>query len=387
MKGIRFLRTFRTVLLCASFLPAASASEALDMQEGEWEFTTEMTMEGMPFSIPPTKDRQCLTKKDLVPKGEEDKDRNCVVKDQQVSGNTVKWTVICKDKDGTSEGKGTITYSGSNYKGTMKMTQTDKRGNAETMTMKLSGRYLGPCSKETLAAQRERERQISEAEKTGQEAMAKYKKDAEESRRKAEAIIAKVKIPAEDRNACVYNLESPDRNRECDSVMGALNLKGGTWKVEKETATKSAVDKQNSLFMVGDLTSEESYLSPEKPFPRHISFAGCEGEKITVKRSGNKFTWKHKCDYPGKGKTTKEIKGGITFNGNSYEGGIIETLYAGKETTTYYTRLAGKLVKEGRSYTAEKRSYTSSDRQETVSDKAKDASDNPVKSIKKLFGW
>lgn len=145
MKRRNFFRIFRTVFFCTTILLTASASEGLDMREGEWEHTAEMVMEGMPFLIPPTKIRVCLTKKDPVPVSEEDKD--CIVKDHTISGNTVRWSVICKDKDGTSEGKGAITYSGSSYKGTIKMTMTDKKGATEQMTFKLSGKYLGPCTK------------------------------------------------------------------------------------------------------------------------------------------------------------------------------------------------------------------------------------------------
>ncbi len=362
------------VLVSMIMLFATTVAEGVDMHEGEWEYTSEVVMEGIPFSVPPTTMRQCLSKKDLVPKTDNDKD--CVVKNQQTSGNTVRWTIICKDSDGTSEGKGVITYSGNSYKGTIKMTATDKGGSTEQMTMRLTGRYLGPCSKETMAAEEAREKQIKEAEKAGKAAMAKYQKDREESRRKAEAIIAKVKVPNEDRDACVFDTESPKNNKECDSIMGELNLRLGTWKVEKETAAKTGINKKEAFYMVMEPESGEGFLSPGQPLPKHIPLFGCEHDKIVFKRSGNRITWRHKCDYPNK----REITGGIVFNGNSYEGGIIETLYSGKEITTMYTHLSGKLVKEGRSFS---RAYTS-DRD--VSDRAKDA-DNPIRSIKKLFGW
>lgn len=47
--------------------------------------------------------------------------------------------------------------------------------------------------------------------------------------------------------------------------------------------------------------------------------------------------------FSGRPEETKEVKGGITFNGNSFDGGAIETSYAkitGVETTTTtYTKL------------------------------------------------
>ncbi|MBI4688405.1 MAG: DUF3617 family protein [Nitrospirae bacterium] len=387
MKRRNFFSIFRTVLVYAAILLAASASEGVDMQEGEWEYTSEVVMEGMPFAIPPTKTRQCLTKKDIVPEPESEKDKDCIVKDQQISGNTVKWTVICKDKDGTSEGKGVITYSGSSYKGTMKMTMTDKKGSTEQMTIKMSGKHLGPCTKETIAAKKEMEKQLTEGKNKSEQALKQFEEDKAKRKKEAEAIIARVKVPDEDKNACVFDTESQEKNKGCESSVGILNIKDGWWEVKKELATVSGSEGQK-FYSSGQQENKGIILTQERPFDMHIG-DGCGGEKIVVKRSGNKLTWRHKCDYPGGGKytTTKELKGGITFSGESYDGGIIEKLYSnGKEQSTTYTKLTGNYLR-GRAYTAQKRAYTSSDRQETISDKTKDAVGNPVKSIKKLFGW
>lgn len=140
-----FLTVFRVVLISAVIMLSAAGLEAVNMQEGEWETVTEMVMEGMPFPMPPTKMNTCITKKDMIPRSENDK--NCTFKDQQISGNIVRWHVVCKDSEGTSDGRGEITYSGKSYKGTIKMTVTDKKGASSRMTMKMSGKHLGPCSK------------------------------------------------------------------------------------------------------------------------------------------------------------------------------------------------------------------------------------------------
>ena len=128
-----------------SIILFAAPLYAVDMHEGRWEITVDMTMEGMNISMPPTKTFTCITKEDMVPKSEMDK--NCTFKDQKISGNTVRWHVICKDKEATSEGKGEVTYSGASYKGGMKMSVTDKRGETMRMTMKMSGKRVGPCTK------------------------------------------------------------------------------------------------------------------------------------------------------------------------------------------------------------------------------------------------
>ncbi len=131
------------------FVPSLSAAE-VNMQEGNWETTMEMKMEGMPFPMPPvtSKVTQCITKKDLVPKTAK-KDQKCDVKEQKITGNKVTWKMICVDKNGTMEGQGEITYAGNSYQGTVKnkMIKKDKPGQAMTSTMKMNGRRLGACTK------------------------------------------------------------------------------------------------------------------------------------------------------------------------------------------------------------------------------------------------
>jgi hypothetical protein len=122
----------------------------VNMQEGNWETTIEMKMEGMPFTMPPviSKVTQCITKKDLVPKTA-NKDQKCDIKDQKITGNKVSWKMVCVDKNGTMEGQGEITYAGNSYQGTVKTRTTtkDKPKEAMTSTMKMKGRRLGACPK------------------------------------------------------------------------------------------------------------------------------------------------------------------------------------------------------------------------------------------------
>lgn len=59
------------------------------------------------------------------------------------------WQTVCKDKDGTTEGEGEITYSGNSYRGTMqaRMIPNDRNAKSAKVDYKLSGRYLGACKK------------------------------------------------------------------------------------------------------------------------------------------------------------------------------------------------------------------------------------------------
>ena len=128
---------FALILLCA----AGTAHPAgVDMKEGDWEISSEtsMAMEGMSMPSRANKSTYCLTQEDLVP----NKDKECKIVKQKVTGNKVSWRMECKK----AEGEGEITYSGTAYNGFFKM-KTVEEGQTMTMDMKLAGKYLGPCPK------------------------------------------------------------------------------------------------------------------------------------------------------------------------------------------------------------------------------------------------
>lgn len=130
-------------------LGVSGSAPAVDMQEGSWETTIEMKMEGMPFPMPPmtTTITQCLTKKDMVP-NTGTKEQKCDIKNQKIVGNKVTWTVICVDKEGRTEGNGEMTYAGTSYQGVLK-TKMTTAGSSETMhsTIKMKGKRIGNCQK------------------------------------------------------------------------------------------------------------------------------------------------------------------------------------------------------------------------------------------------
>jgi len=140
---------FAAAAVVYSLVPIASFAE-VNMQEGNWETTMEMKMEGMPVPMPPiaSKVQQCITKKDLVPKTGK-KEQTCDIKSQKILGNTVSWNMVCNDKNGTMESQGEITYAGSSYQGVVKTKTTtkDRPGKPMTSSMKMMGKRLGPCAK------------------------------------------------------------------------------------------------------------------------------------------------------------------------------------------------------------------------------------------------
>ena len=141
---------FRIALMfiCLSAVIGVSPAFAVNMQEGQWEHTMEIKMEGLPVEKPsmPFTTTQCLTQKDMVPKTSK-KEQNCEVKDQKITGDKVSWKVKCVEKEAVTESEGEITYSGSAYTGTMKTKTIDKSGRAMNSTTKMKGRRVGDCPK------------------------------------------------------------------------------------------------------------------------------------------------------------------------------------------------------------------------------------------------
>lgn len=129
------------VLLSVSWIADARA----EFKEGLWEITTQVEMKGMP-PMPPTTIRQCITQKEPVPETG-DKNYDCKIIDQKVSGDTVKYTVECKGKEGVMRTSGTSTYTGTSMKGTA-TTNFKFEGQPEMqMESKTTGKYVGDCSK------------------------------------------------------------------------------------------------------------------------------------------------------------------------------------------------------------------------------------------------
>jgi len=354
LKNLRFPTHNPVVLSLFILIAWVSAALAVDMREGEWEHTSEMVMEGMPYTPPPTKIRRCITKEDLVPKGE--KDSNCTYKDQKISGNTVRWQAVCKDKDGTTDMKGEITYSGNSYNGKMNMTMTHK-GRAEQMSMKMAGKYLGPCkgakdkkckigpegvgrltgeksSKETReekkAKMREKAKSSGKIDPSMMNEAGMQSMDAEEYRtkmkqkqevdaaqndpdykakqEKAEALVG-ISVPEADRSGCVYMKKgSASKGGDCDIKWGS-KFRAGSYKVTREETTKDYVTGFVSPLKTS--ASENICVRTEKDFAQIISNNGMCGD---VRKSGSGLAWD--CPLPGNMGGTK---GAVTVSDNGFD--------------------------------------------------------------------
>ena len=136
----------RNALMISGAIGMAMASTSADgpRRDGKWEVKIEMQMPGM--TMPPQTTTQCLTKEDAadpqkaMPQGGRGMQGNCKISDFKVDGNKVSWSMTCENK---MTGKSEFVYAGETYTGTMKMNMEAQ----EMMTMKLSGKRLGDCTK------------------------------------------------------------------------------------------------------------------------------------------------------------------------------------------------------------------------------------------------
>lgn len=105
-----------------------------------WQTTSQMVMEGLPFSPPPTSLKVCTAREWTQPPP--GGDETCVTSDFQRVGNKATWTVQCSGEMPMT-GTGEITFAADgNYTGVI-------NANADGMAMKinLSGKKIGTCDK------------------------------------------------------------------------------------------------------------------------------------------------------------------------------------------------------------------------------------------------
>ncbi len=138
-----------TGLVFALLLVWACTASA-EMKEGLWEMTMQADMKGAPQQMPAVTMKQCLTKNDMVPKHQNKQPgQDCKMKDQKIVGDTVTYSMVCQNKDGGSmETAGKMTYKGNSFDGSSTTTIKPKgQGQNMQMSTRMSGKYLGPCTK------------------------------------------------------------------------------------------------------------------------------------------------------------------------------------------------------------------------------------------------
>jgi hypothetical protein len=133
------MKNFRTLIPALLILFAVTAcSSGPNMEDGLWEMTSQMEMEGMP-NMPPMSYRECLSRDNMVPT-QKQRNQDCEQIEQDISGDTITWRMRCTSNGVTSDINGSSTYSGDTMKGTMQMTTQGMQ-----MTNHVTGKRVGSC--------------------------------------------------------------------------------------------------------------------------------------------------------------------------------------------------------------------------------------------------
>ena len=137
----RFAATATLLLLSSIPLSAADAPPAAAKPTGDlWEVTSQMSMEGMPMALPSQTQKVCAPKEWKEPPAAMDERQKCRSSDFKSEGPKATWKVRCAGPPEMT-GDGEITRNGADaYTGAIKFTSSDG-----VMTIKLSGRRIGPC--------------------------------------------------------------------------------------------------------------------------------------------------------------------------------------------------------------------------------------------------
>lgn len=143
MKAI-FLRRLLAVTLLVAALPifvSGLRAQAPEPAGDLWEVVSQMTIEGMPFAMPPRTMKICAAKEWTQPPAEENAERGCVTSEfarDPTNENRVTWTSVCDDG---MTGQGEITREGDDaYTGELRYSSPD--GN---IVINLSGTRIDDC--------------------------------------------------------------------------------------------------------------------------------------------------------------------------------------------------------------------------------------------------
>ena len=367
----QFAVLFALVLLCAA---GSAQSAGVDMKEGNWEISSEtsMTMEGMSMPAMANKSTYCLTREDPVPKSEKDKD--CKIVKQKVTGNKVSWRIECKK----GEGEGEISYRGTTYNGFFKMKMVED-GQTMTMNMKLAGKYLGPCPKgQKSGATGETAKQMAKGQEMaakGKQQQAQLQGELAANAKKGEALIKRSAVPAEERGGCAQ--QGFGRTPECDGKTGELNLKPGQYEITVERGSRFG-----TTYTPVEEDRKTVCLTEDEPVPGALG----AGRPAHVKRGKERITW---TDTDG-GRTTK---GGILYRGNSLEGAMTSTMDVGSgQPSLSVVKVTGRRIGDGDCIGG--RDDSAKGRADSEKKGGRDAAagenkilKDPVKGIRNLFGF
>jgi hypothetical protein len=118
-------------------------SAAAHAAPGEyWEVTNIMEMPGMPFAMPATTTKVCISKGSENNPEKTSGDKSCKMTDIKTAGNKTTWKMRCDRNGEVMTGSGEQTTSPNGYEGKMQFSGKS-RGQDMNMTMAFSGKRVG----------------------------------------------------------------------------------------------------------------------------------------------------------------------------------------------------------------------------------------------------
>ena len=318
------------------------------------------------------KSTYCLTREDLVPKSEKDKD--CKIVKQKVTGNKVSWRMECKK----GEGEGEISYRGTTYKGILQDEDGGRRADDDD-EHEACGKYLGPCPKgQKSGATGETAKQMAKGQEMaakGKQQQAQLQAEQAANAKKGEALIKRSAVPAEERGACAQ--QGFGRTPECEGKTGGLNLKPGQYEITIERGSRFG-----TTYTPVEEERKTVCVTEDDPVPAALG----AGRPANVKRGKERITW---ADTAG-GRT---MKGGILYRGNSLEGAVTTTMDIGSgQQSLSVAKVTGRRIGDGdcvggRDYSAKGRAYSAKKKGGDSAVGENKILKDPVKGIRNLFGF
>ena len=116
-----------------------------------WEITSKMEMPGMPFAMPATTQKVCISKGNENNPEKTSGDKNCKMTDVKTVGNKTTWKARCDHDGEIMTGVGEQTTNANGYQGKIQFSGKS-RGQDMNMNMAFSGKRVGgSCDSEEAA--------------------------------------------------------------------------------------------------------------------------------------------------------------------------------------------------------------------------------------------
>ena len=144
MKTLWLLARWATLALIV-YPGTASAAEELDLQEGYWETTVTIGIQGGLLPVPAIKSAKCITREDPLPNSVESSKMHCRVFDKSIAASDVSWRIECGDEKGKMEGQGKITYAGDRFNGKMEVHVTQFEDDRHATLEYMKGERVHAC--------------------------------------------------------------------------------------------------------------------------------------------------------------------------------------------------------------------------------------------------